>query len=221
MPRPINGYKINGEKVPGVTTILSRFKESGGLLHWAFEQGKACQRGEIESLYDKRDEAASAGTLAHAMVEAHINGTDSPDISQYPEEIVKQAQQGFNNYIEWSNNNCLRVTHQETELVSKSYRFGGCVDAVGKDIQDRTCLIDWKTSNSVYSDYMAQLGAYRILWDENNPNDPITGGYHLLRFSKEHADFTHHYWSNIDEACDFFLLLRKAYDLDRLLKKRV
>ncbi len=38
---------------------------------------------------------------------------------------------------------------------------------------------------------------------------PVTGGeFHLLRFSKEHADFAHHYWNELDDAWEQFLLLR-------------
>lgn len=34
MPHPKGGYFLSGsERVPGVTTILSRFKESGGLIY--------------------------------------------------------------------------------------------------------------------------------------------------------------------------------------------
>ena len=39
MARPYKGYEIDGEKVPGVTTVLSRFKESGALMYWAWKQG--------------------------------------------------------------------------------------------------------------------------------------------------------------------------------------
>ena len=75
MARPKGGYKNkDGKRVPGVTTIINRFKDSGGLMWWAFEQGKAAERGEIGSLYDKRDEAAEAGTIAHNLFEMFING---------------------------------------------------------------------------------------------------------------------------------------------------
>ena len=74
MARPKGGYKVDGKRVPGVTTIIGRFKDSGGLMWWAFGQGQAAERGEINSLYDKRDEAAEAGTIAHALVEMHIAG---------------------------------------------------------------------------------------------------------------------------------------------------
>ena len=54
MARPKDGYKNNeGKRVPGVTTIIGRFKDSGALMYWAFEQGKAYSRREISGLYDK------------------------------------------------------------------------------------------------------------------------------------------------------------------------
>lgn len=222
MPHPKGGYRLSdGSRVPGVTTIIGRFKDSGGLLWWAYEQGKCAERGEINNLYDKRDEAADAGTLAHAMVEAHIEEKEPPDMAGYPEEIAKQAQMGFENYIRWARNNHMYIERQEMELVSEAFGFGGCPDAVGRDADGRLCLLDWKTSNGVYSDYLIQLAAYKHLWEINYPTLPITGGFHLCRFSKEHADFAHHYWQELDLAWEQFMLLRRAYDLDKLLKKRV
>jgi len=220
MPHPKGGYKLkDGSKAAGVTTIIGRFKDSGGLLYWACEQGKAIQKGEINTLYDKRDEAADAGTLAHSMVEAHINGRPLPDIPD--NEIGKLAQQGFESYLAWAQNNSIQIVEQEVELVSETYKYGGCLDAIGLDSQMRLCLLDWKTSNGCYPDYLIQIAAYRQLWEEANPNDPITGGYHLCRFGKEHADFTHHYWNELDDAWRQFILFREAYDIDKRLKKRI
>ena len=221
MPHPKGGYKINGKRIPGVTTIISRFKETGGLMHWAFEQGKAAQRGEIDNLYDKRDEAGDAGTLAHAFVENHIRKLPEPDVAGYSEKIIELAKQGFENYLTWAANTKIEIIEQEMELVSEIYRFGGCPDAIGVDAQGRLCLPDWKTSNGVYPDYIIQLAAYKQLWEENHPDKPLTGGFHLCRFSKEHADFAHHYWSELDDAWEQFKLFRQAYEISKKLKKRV
>jgi len=222
MPHPKGGYKLqSGEKVPGVTTIIGRFKESGALLWWAFGQGKAAERGEINNLYDKRDEAADAGTLAHSMVEAHIKGTEV-DISGYPKEIQAMAQQGFENYLTWEQNNRIKIVAQEMELVSEMHGFGGCPDGIGIDAKGLRCIVDWKTSSSgPYVDWLLQLAAYNILWIVNHSDQPITGGYHLCRFSKENADFHHHYWSELEEAKKQFLLFLEAYKRDKLLKKRL
>lgn len=219
MPHPKGGYKLkDGTKCPGVTTIISRFKDSGGLLWWAFEQGKLAEQGIISSLYDKRDEAADAGTLAHSMVERYIE--DGTRLVIPDNEVGKQAEQGFKNYLQWEENNRIKIVKQEMEMVSEKYQFGGCPDALGIDNQNNLCILDWKNSNAIYQDYLIQLAAYKVLWEENNPNKPITGGFHLLRFSKDHADFAHHYWNELDDAWEQFKLFRQAYEFDKLLKKR-
>lgn len=222
VPHPKQGYYLkNKTRVPGTTTICGRFKDSSALLWWAFGQGKSAERGEINSLYDRRDAAADAGTLAHDMVESHIKNGPMPDLSNVPENIIKQAKQGYENYLNWESTTHIVILEQEIQLVSEKYRFGGCPDAIGMDSKGRICLLDWKTSNGIYPDYLIQLGAYGHLWNFNNPQKSITGGYHLCRFSKEHADFHHHYWSELDDAWEQFKLFRKAYDLDKKLKKRV
>lgn len=223
MPTPRAGYFLkDGTKVPGTTTILSRWKDSGALLFWAFEQGKCCQRGEINGLYDKRDQAATSGTLAHTMVEKYINGEPLLVQSDYPKEIWEQATQGFKSYLNWAEDNRIIVVDQEFQLVSEKYAYGGTPDAIGINSRNETVLIDYKTSSSgPYVDWLLQLAAYKILWEENNPDKPITGGMHLLRFSKENADFHHHFWSELEVAEEQFLLLRKAYSIDKLLKKRL
>jgi len=219
IPHPVGGYKNKaGKRVPGVTTIIGRFKDSGGLLYWACEQGKAIERGEISNLYDKRDAAGDAGTLAHALVEAHINGFPLPPTPD--SDIGKQAQQGFQNFLNWFSMSNLKVAFTEIEAVSEEYQFGGCNDLI-LETEKGLAIGDIKTSNAIYPDYLIQISAYNQLWNEHNPTKPLTGGFHLLRFSKEHADFTHHYWSELDDAFEQFKLFRKAYDIDKLLKKRV
>ena len=221
MARPKGGYRLkNNERVIGVTTAIGRFKDSGALLWWAFAQGKLAEQGLIDSLYDKRDEAASAGTLAHEMVEAYIRGGGIPDMSEHSEEVLEQARRGYKNYRNWEKMNNIEVIEQEVSLVSERYGYGGTLDGVFS-INGELALGDWKTAKGVYTDNLAQLASYKQLWEENNPDRPITGGYHLCRFSRENADFSHHYWENLDDAWEYFKLCLKMYRLDKKLKKRV
>ena len=214
MAHPIKGYHTaDGKRVPSVTTIISKFKESGGLIHWAWDLG-------IQGIdYRKvRDEAANAGTLAHNMVEAMITGGD-PMASTGPEEQLTKARNAFRLYEEWAKQSNLRVIETEVQLVSERYRFGGCLDAMF--VNERLSLGDWKTSNSVYSDYLYQLAGYAILWEENRPDQPIDGGYHLMRFAKDDPDFAHYHWGDLEEAKEGFLIMRRLYDIKAALDKRV
>lgn len=220
MARPKGGYRLkDNTQVIGVTTAIGRFKDSGGLLWWAFEQGKAFERGEIGGLYDKRDEAGEAGTLAHEMVEYYIRKSKLPDLTRHNDNILQQAKQGFDNYLRWAETSNIEVIEQEVSLVSEIYKFGGTLDALMS--HGKLALGDWKTSDGVYVDYIIQLAAYKQLWEENFPDRPIEGGFHLCRFSKKHADFTHHFWSELDDAWEQFKLFLRAYEIDKKLKRRV
>jgi hypothetical protein len=88
-------------------------------------------------------------------------------------------------------------------------------------IGNSLCLLDWKTSNAVYPDYAIQLAAYRHLWNENHPDNPLTGASYLLRFSKNYPDFEARKFGDLSEAWEIFKLYRRAYDIDKQLKARV
>lgn len=103
MPTPRQGYyNAKGERVPGVTTVLGRFKDSGALIHWAnrlayepYRQSRALLDRIIEAgvvtsgLLDDckaflkvpaenadfmvaRDRAAGIGTIVHERVDCYI-----------------------------------------------------------------------------------------------------------------------------------------------------
>lgn len=210
--------EINGKpiRIPGTTTVISRFKESGALMYWANQEGLAGR--PIRGPESRVEQACEAGTLAHAMIEADIRGHDRPDISQYPLPIIEKAQSGFAAYLEWRQQTQLEPVSTELPLMSRVWMYGGTLDAML--VRGKLSLGDWKTSNSVYMDHLIQLAAYRNLWTENYPDRPIHG-LHLLRFSKEGGDFAHHFWAELNEAWAMFKHLRVAFELDKIVKRRV
>lgn len=218
MARPKAGYRLkDGTKVPGTTTIIGRFKDAGGLIHWAYECGVAGIDYRAE-----RDAAANAGTLAHAMVENWLHKIEPREAlcGEEDQEAVARAERAFEAYLAWQRDTRIEVLAQEMQLVSETYRYGGTPDAIGHTPAGVLVLLDWKTSNRVYQDYLIQLAAYRQLWHENNPRDKLEG-FHLLRFGKEHGDFHHHSYppSVIDRAWEAFVRMRELYEIDRELRK--
>ncbi len=159
MPTPKAGYFLkDGTKVPGTTTICSAYKDSGGLIHWAWEQGM--QKLDYR---ETRDKAGDLGTSIHARVEARLNEDGR---------------------LSWPGMTHIKVVEQEIQLVSEIFRYGGTLDAVGVDDQGRHVLLDWKTSKGIYKNYQMQLAAYTNVWNENRRDREITGGAYLVHFSK-------------------------------------
>lgn len=215
MATPKGGYfNAAGKRIPGTTTIISRFKESGGLIRWAWQCGMDGIDYEAE-----RDSAATVGTMAHEMVECWILDRDWRPPADADAEAVEKAQGAFGAFLTWARQSSLKVTHTEVRMVSETYQFGGTLDAML--VNGDLCLGDWKSSNSVHRDYLIQLAAYGMLWRENHPDQPITGGYHLVRFSKTDGDFEHRHFPKLDDAERSFVLMRELYELDKKLKKRV
>jgi len=212
MATPKKGYFTkDGTKVPSVTTILGRFKDAGGLIHWSWKLGM-----EGKDYKAVRDQAADAGTLAHELIDAHITGqTITLDGDG---EIIRQAQNAFNSYKNWELTTGVKIEWTERQLVSEEHKFGGTPDAFGI-VDNKPVLLDWKSSNAIYSDYLLQLAAYAELIREVHGVE--VQGYYLCRFSKENGDFSVHHYPELKEALRMFLLLREAYDLDKSLRKRV
>lgn len=240
MAHPKKGYRLkNGKRVVGTTTVIGRFKDSGALLFWAYGQGKAAERGEISSLYEKRDQAGDTGTATHHLVYRHINGLEPLELDKLEvldmgddgkidlnDDYRQKMQSGFDAYLSWERMTKLEIIAQEMQLVSPRYKFGGCPDAVGV-IDNVPCLLDWKTSKSVYADFLIQIAAYGhlcehgLLMEHDYKKLGIkVEGFHLCKFSKEHGDFSHHYYPELDVGWDQMKLFLRAYENDKILKSR-
>jgi hypothetical protein len=203
----------DNDRVPSVTTINKIGQDSGGLIHWAWSLGM-----DGKDYRKVRDDAAEGGTVGHALVEAAIHGKEA-DLSKFSEEAKAAGAIAFGAYKQWLAQTRIEMIFSEIPLVSERYRFGGCIDAVSRGANGQLCLVDFKTG-SVYPDHLCQVAAYRMLWEENNPDQKIEGGFHLCRFNRETGDFAHHYFAHLNEAWEAFVLKRKLYDLLAVLKKR-
>lgn len=205
----------NGVKIPSVTTVISRFKDSGPLLYWANKVG----REQGLTLDQAREPAATAGTMAHELVEAHLRGAGEPQLSGSA-DVAAKARAAFSTFLKWQQQSSLEFKYVEVPLVSDVHRFGGRLDAIGV-VGNELVLCDFKTSNAVYVDYTFQLAAYKILWEENYPDNPLVGGFHLLRFAKEEGDFAHHHFPKLDREAAAFLAMRKLFDEVKECERRV
>lgn len=231
MATPRAGYRTaDGVKIPSVTTILGRFKESGALIKWAYRQGRdhgyleATGKDAPRDLYDTTQRAADIGTHVHEQCELYVKqGRDAALVHQLPPgsdaDFAEKAMSGFEAFERWLNLSRVTIVECEVGLVSEKHRFGGTLDFIGQYPDGRYVLGDFKTSNAVYSDYLYQLAAYAILWEEHHP-DKLIEGFDLLRFAKLHGDFAHHNFKELDGARRGFLLMRELYGIDQVVGKR-
>lgn len=212
--RPTKGYYVRKTRVPGTTGITGRFKDSGGLIRWAWMEGQ-----EGRELYEKRDRAGEAGSICHQWIEDVFHGQAKTKFPNAAPELLEQATIGFQAFEEWLNQVDLTVLETEQPLVSEKYLYGGTLDAIAI-VGGRKVLLDWKTSGGSYPDYIAQVAAYRQLVRERDGDDAPRSAL-LLRLGKEHADFHYHSYpeSVLDMGWAWFLRAREMWDIDKRLKK--
>lgn len=152
-------YKTSdGKRVPGATTITGLLNKPY-LVKWANNLGL---EGIDSSKYT--DEAAAVGTLAHAMVQAHLQGEEI-DTSMFSPVQVDLAQNAVLSYLEWESRHEIKPIICEVPMVSEKMRFGGTVDCYCM-LDGVPTLLDFKTGKAIYEEYFVQTAAYKELLKE-------------------------------------------------------
>ena len=183
--KPRRQYKDErGNKLPSVTTILGAAMAKPGLINWAarvsaeetasaiidgFSTREEAIAAGIKAPNSYRDHAAGLGTKAHAVVEAHyakeeldIDGLDVDIVMNCANRAIKAISEHW------------EVEASEMALVS-NLGFGGTFDLICIDKSNgNRILVDLKTG-SYHPEAIAQLAAYKQMWEEHNPTALIDG----------------------------------------------
>jgi hypothetical protein len=166
--RPHTIYKTkSGKRVPGVTTITG-VMDKPALVYWANNLG-------IEGIKvrDYVDALADAGTLAHAMVQWHLQGVEpNQDIlNQYSKDTIDLAETSAIKFFYWQESVGYEPILVEEQMVSEKHEYGGTIDGLGvcKKVRgEPRILLDLKTSKAIYDDMFTQVaGGYGIMAREN------------------------------------------------------
>lgn len=153
-------YKTtDGRRVPGATTITGLLNKPY-LIKWANHLGL---EGIDSSKYT--DEAASVGTLAHALIQANLQG-ETLDTSMFSPIQVDLAENSVLSFYEWKSRHSIEPILCEVPMVSDVMGYGGTVDCYCK-LDGKPVLLDFKTGKAIYDEYFVQTAAYANLLSEN------------------------------------------------------
>lgn len=188
----------DGKRVPGASTVAKIGDDPAALLQWAWNLG---QQGLD---YRKvRDNAASAGTLAHWLIECHFAGTE-PDLNDFAPNIKSKAETAFIHFLNFWEAEKLNFHLSEVQLVSDAHRFGGTLDMICEDSEGRAILLDFKTSDRIYQSHLSQLAGYEQLWNEHHMERPIWRRA-IVRIPKsDDGQFEVRWLSNVDAYWSLF-----------------
>lgn len=202
-------YKTSdGQRVPGATTITGLLNKPY-LIRWANNLGL---EGIDSSKYV--DEAASTGTLAHALIESNLKG-ETLDTSMFSPVQVDLAENAVLSFFEWKGRHSIEPILCEVPLVSDKKRYGGTVDCYCK-LDGKFTLLDFKTSKSIYEDHLLQVGGgYKpLLIEHGYPVEQVR----ILRIGRDETEgFEERTLIETEKYEGIFMRLVEIYNLKREL----
>lgn len=201
-------YKLSDGKtrVPGATTITGLLNKPY-LVKWANNLGL---EGIDSSKYT--DEAAKIGTLAHAMIQADLQGEEI-DQSQYSPVQIDLAENALISFFEWKGRHKIEPIHCETPFVSDAMKYGGTVDCYCL-LDGKPTLLDFKTGKAIYEEYFVQLAAYAALLRENGFEVAET---RILRVGRDATEGFEE--RSVADTRKWFEIFRKLLDVYYLKKE--
>jgi hypothetical protein len=169
-----HGYKLDGEKIIGVTTVL-KARSAPGLINWsADETAKAAvnrwdelaemppaDRYQVllKARYETLTEASTRGTEIHKYGEDLAHGRDT----KVPDHLVGPVE-GYARFLDlWD----VHVVATEAPCVSTRWWYAGTLDSVAEIGRlGELSLLDLKSGKGVYAEAALQLAGYRYcdLW---------------------------------------------------------
>jgi len=202
-------YKTSdGTRVVGTTTITGLLAKPH-LVAWANRLGL---EGIDSTKY--RDSSAEAGTLAHELIQAHLQGTEV-DMTDYSPLSLELAENSFLSYLEWEKHHNVKMIFCEKPLVHETMKYGGTVDCYC-ELDGLKTLLDFKSGKAIYDEYFVQLAAYKELL--------IHKGYEveqvrILRIGRDETEgFEDRSPGKTDKYWEIFKDLLHIYKLKKELK---
>lgn len=226
--------------VTGITTIIGIIAKDS-LIQWAANMASSYMRdnwkpgGNLNVLADeakvahrdKKNKAASIGGIGHKMIEALLldKKLKMPTDEELNAQLQNIATQHFNFEIDFEP----ETIHVEQPMYSLIHNFAGTDDRLCK-INNKTILIDYKTSNrsyynpdGIYASYFAQLGGQAILVEEQlgiEVDDAWS-----VNFAKDSEEYKYKRLSDLGfsvlDAKLYFLACLQLYELNKLFEWRV
>ena len=204
-------YKIGGKRVPSVTTLLALLNLDSKYQRLMGWQLKTVRAGLDPNAVSK--DAATIGTLVHAMAEAYLLGNEV-DTQFFSEDQIRIAKVGFDAFLSWFAKEKLKPIQVERPLTHPRLRYGGTIDLWAKSPKDHV-LLDLKSSTAIFWDHRIQVAAYselaRVRYKKKHR-------VIILHLDKQTGVPTPHEYPDLTREFKCFRICMEAYKLERELK---
>lgn len=207
-------YELDGEYFPSVTTILNVYPKGFGFDQWLKDLG--------HNAAEVLRRAGEQGSRVHDAIDRYLQGEEI----QWDDNVYSFLEwQMINRFVEFWTRYKPKIIANEVSLVNRSLGYGGTIDLVC-EFQGTVWLIDFKTSNGIYTTHELQLAAYERLWDhEKESNQPSVDHYGILWLkaaTKTDKDYQGKAWQlkTFDRIpAEAFLIFNNTFDIWKIENK--
>ena len=156
---------------------------------------------------DKLEEAGEVGHMAHTWLEYYIKAVIAKHQVEIESKLAnlpkdERAKNCVMAALGWMHTHNVKWIETERKIYSKRYSYAGTMDGLalvsscddpacqgckGEQFTDRLSIIDWKSSNYLYIEYLYQTAAYEAAYEEEFGADVLDRW--ILRLGKEDGEF--------------------------------
>ncbi len=152
---------------------------------------------------DKLEDAGEVGHKAHDWIEKWIKndlaGTDFSVTILEKDKLEDRAKNCSDAALLWMQKHNVRWLGTERKVYSRQYKYAGTMDGLAlvdscndlrccrQPFKDHLAIVDWKTSNYLYVEYLLQTAAYRQAYEEETGED--IDDIFVIRLGKEDGEF--------------------------------
>jgi hypothetical protein len=187
---------------------------------------------------EKLEEAAEVGHVAHGWIEQYIKAVLASNeprklelLAKFPED--ERASNCCTATLRWMSAHNVRWISTERKIYSRTFQYAGTMDGLAlvdscddplcckHEFKDRLSVIDWKTSNYLYLEYLYQTAAYEFAYEEEHGVD-IKDRW-VIRLGKDDGEFDPWHVEAEDFNEDFggFLVALALHRSVRSVKARI
>lgn len=223
-------YRLDGQWVPGVTTVLGCL-DKPAIPKWAATQvaeyvarhpdaidalrpmgDRAIVNALKEIPWQKRDDAADRGTNLHDILEQLLINDDA----EVPEEYVPVIEHALRFLNDWQ----VAPILTESAVGSRAHQYAGKLDLIASYRRPDTghrgvAIFDWKSGKAIYPEYAWQLNAYAFaeFHGENGDERPMPECDAAFGVQIRADGYDVHPLAFGPDIYDEFVAIRKTYDV--------
>jgi len=167
-----HAYRLDGARVPSVTTIVNGGVPKPALPRWAAKvvaEAVAAQPSTVDAVRDLGPEALVAALTVLPDQIKRAAGVRGTEIHHWAEQVIggepvsppAELAEAVAGYVRWLDDFGFEAELVERIVGNRRFGYAGRLDLVGI-LRGQRWLLDVKTSRAVYGDTSLQLAAYAM-----------------------------------------------------------